>query len=348
MTNRSGRVEIPPDVAGEVLFLADRTCCVCRQRSRPVQLHHIDGDPTNSVVENLAVLCFDCHRETQIQGGFDRKLDAAQVRLYKADWTKRVERQRGTAEARYMPATVGRKRALKYCQIREESEELLFDFEADYVLVESSDEASDAATNLYINALVASSFQDFRESSLNTAKARQGEKEGAKSKASYWNSLVISHKVSLYSAGILSLEFQIWTYGAGAAHGNSFTKVLNLQLHPAKEFRLRDIFRPSTDHLKMLSSYCLDDLRKQRSLRQSDSGAQTARFESDYDRWVVEGTAATEENYRCYSIASNGMKIHFDPYRVGPYAEGKYEVFIPAYVLRDVVEANVATLLDWT
>jgi hypothetical protein len=47
----------------------------------------------------LAVLCFDCHRDTQIRGGFDRKLDAAQVVLYRNDWIVRVSRRREGIEA---------------------------------------------------------------------------------------------------------------------------------------------------------------------------------------------------------------------------------------------------------
>lgn len=87
------RTEIPAEMAAQVLFDSDRTCCVCRKR-KPIQLHHIDDDPANHAHENLAVLCFDCHRETQIRGGFDRKLDAHQIRLYRADWLATVARLR--------------------------------------------------------------------------------------------------------------------------------------------------------------------------------------------------------------------------------------------------------------
>lgn len=44
----------------------------------------------NNARANLAVLCLDCHRETQIQGGFDRKLDAAQITLFRDDWLSLV------------------------------------------------------------------------------------------------------------------------------------------------------------------------------------------------------------------------------------------------------------------
>jgi hypothetical protein len=93
---RKQRVPIPDHIAAKALFEADRTCCVCRMK-KPVQIHHIDDDPSNNAYENLAVLCMDCHRDTQIQGGFDRKLDAGQVKLYRRDWLEQVRRYRADA-----------------------------------------------------------------------------------------------------------------------------------------------------------------------------------------------------------------------------------------------------------
>lgn len=66
------RYPIPPETAARVLFEANRTCGVCRIQSKPIQIHHIDENPANHLIANLAVLCFDCHRETHITGGFDR------------------------------------------------------------------------------------------------------------------------------------------------------------------------------------------------------------------------------------------------------------------------------------
>jgi hypothetical protein len=89
---RKGRTQIPTEIAARVLFLADRVCCVCRSKGKAVQIHHIDEDPVNNDEANLAVLCFDCHRETQIKGGFGRNLDFAQVVLYRDDWNEVVAR----------------------------------------------------------------------------------------------------------------------------------------------------------------------------------------------------------------------------------------------------------------
>lgn len=99
MTRKKKRIPIPTDLAAQVLFLSDRTCCVCRTKGKPVQIHHIDEDPSNNLAANLSTLCFDCHRETQIRGGFDRKLDADQVILYRNDWLRIVGTDRAASEA---------------------------------------------------------------------------------------------------------------------------------------------------------------------------------------------------------------------------------------------------------
>jgi len=88
------RESIPNDIAARSLFISDRTCCVCRMSGKPVQIHHVDEDPSNNLIKNLAILCFDCHRDTQIRGGFDRKLDADQVLLYRDDWHQIVTQRR--------------------------------------------------------------------------------------------------------------------------------------------------------------------------------------------------------------------------------------------------------------
>ena len=84
---KKNRIAIPSDVAAKILFLSDRTCCICRQHGKVIQIHHIDSDPSNNVEGNLAVLCSDCHDLTMIRGGFSRRLDAEQIVLYRNNGT---------------------------------------------------------------------------------------------------------------------------------------------------------------------------------------------------------------------------------------------------------------------
>lgn len=100
------RIQIPSDIAAEVLFRSDNTCCVCRERGKSKQIHHIDENPNNNDPENLAVLCLECHNKTQLKGGFGRSLNVSLVK-YRDDWLTRVNKRRDLADELAIKKQVG-------------------------------------------------------------------------------------------------------------------------------------------------------------------------------------------------------------------------------------------------
>jgi hypothetical protein len=102
------RTPIPNDLAAEVLYESNRTCCVCGERVKAIQIHHIDENPSNNVFKNLAVLCLECHNETQINGGFGRKLNAPSVIKYRDEWLGRVKLRRALADEAAVKREVGK------------------------------------------------------------------------------------------------------------------------------------------------------------------------------------------------------------------------------------------------
>jgi len=102
------RTQILSNLTAEVLFKSDNTCCICRERGRKIQIHHIDENPSNNIFENLAVLCLECHNETQIKGGFGRRLDAPVVIKYRDEWLERVKRRRALADEAAVKREVGK------------------------------------------------------------------------------------------------------------------------------------------------------------------------------------------------------------------------------------------------
>jgi hypothetical protein len=101
------RMPIPTDVAAKTLVAHDRTCCVCQERGKRVQIHHIDENNSNNDEANLAVLCFECHDLTQIKGGFGRSLDAAQITNYRDEWVARVTELKRKADEILLQKQVG-------------------------------------------------------------------------------------------------------------------------------------------------------------------------------------------------------------------------------------------------
>lgn len=101
------RTSIPRDLASEVLFASDNICCVCNERGKTLQIHHIDENPSHNSFENLSVLCLECHDKTQIKGGFGRKLNSDLVIKYRDDWLRRVISRRNAADEMAVNRQVG-------------------------------------------------------------------------------------------------------------------------------------------------------------------------------------------------------------------------------------------------
>jgi hypothetical protein len=95
---KKDRIPIPESTAAEIEYLSDRTCCVCTIRGKPIQIHHIDENPANNLLDNLAVLCLECHNETMLNGGFGRKLKAIEIKKIKSEWIQRVQERRRRAD----------------------------------------------------------------------------------------------------------------------------------------------------------------------------------------------------------------------------------------------------------
>ena len=71
---------------------------MCNEPGKAIQIHHIDEDASNHEQNNLAVLCLQHHEETQLRGGFGKKLREVDVRRYRDDWLKRVAERRAAAD----------------------------------------------------------------------------------------------------------------------------------------------------------------------------------------------------------------------------------------------------------
>src|SRR5260370_29237451 len=89
------------------MFASASTRCVCRERGKAVEVHHVDEVPSNNTFANLAVLCLECHNHTQVSGGFGRKLNAALVMKYRDEWLARVIQRRDAADRAAIDKTVG-------------------------------------------------------------------------------------------------------------------------------------------------------------------------------------------------------------------------------------------------
>ena len=118
------RKNIPQKIEAEVLFLNDRTCCICKDSNKGVQIHHIDGDPGNNIPSNLAVVCTDHHDEIHKRGGITKGISPTLLKKYKLEWESTVRRQH-TQQLDPLKSSTGVEKVLFEFEIRKAAYEIV-------------------------------------------------------------------------------------------------------------------------------------------------------------------------------------------------------------------------------
>jgi Protein of unknown function (DUF3298) len=131
------------------------------------------------------------------------------------------------------------------------------------------------------------------------------------------------YKVTYAEGDLISIAFLVEAYYEGAVHGSYNTIVFNYDLTSGKMLKLADLFKPGANYLKPISDYSIVSLRKEK--------------EGVPDSDWIDGAAPKLENYQSWNITREGLDIEFDPYQVGPYAEGPHEVLIPYSALKNII-----------
>jgi hypothetical protein len=122
-----------------------------------------------------------------------------------------------------------------------------------------------------------------------------------------------SYTIEYYSPQFISLSGEDFSY-TGGAHGNTFYMSSNYWIKDGKALSLglSDLFMPKSDYLKILSDYCIRDLRKQQA------------------GWVLNGELKElkADDLSAFVISPRGVTFAFAPYAAGPYVEGSYFVTV--------------------
>lgn len=80
------RPPIPKNVEYDVIFKNDMTCCICHDKNKRIIIHHIDENPSNNSIGNLAILCQDHHDEVHSKGGLTKNITPQVLLKYKKQW----------------------------------------------------------------------------------------------------------------------------------------------------------------------------------------------------------------------------------------------------------------------
>jgi hypothetical protein len=89
-----GRPPIPEKTINKVLYDSRNTCCICRDKTKAIIIHHIEPWETSHSheEENLVVLCLEHHGESHTKHDFTINLTAKRLKAAKRSWILQVQK----------------------------------------------------------------------------------------------------------------------------------------------------------------------------------------------------------------------------------------------------------------
>jgi len=211
-------------------------------------------------------------------------------------------------------------------QIKENNKKLKYEIDAEYPQLTGSTDPNFEKFNQAARGLVTKQVSGFRKQMTENAGAENPVDSETGS------DLGAGFTIALAQDDLISVQFDIGGYSAGAAHPNSYTDVINFDLRNGKQLKLSDLFKPGAKYLPALSSYCVQDLKKQSKKKGADGMLD--------DDWIQRGAGSDANNFRSWTITKNGLGINFDSYQVGPYAAGPQYVRVPYTALQEIIKPD--------
>jgi len=219
--------------------------------------------------------------------------------------------------------------------IKEKNKKLKYEIDAEFPQLTGSVDPNYEKFNQTVRSLITRKVAEFKKEmappSPSESEATPEAANGAADE-SLGSDITIGYTVALAKDDLISIEFTISSYSAGAAHPNSYTDVMNFDLKNGKQLKLADLFLPGSKYLQTIATYSIEALKKQ-SKEQGDYSAMD-------DDWIKKGAGTDPANYRGWTITKRGLGITFDPYQVAAYAAGPQHVSVPYPTLKDVIKPD--------
>ncbi len=264
------------------------------------------------------------------------KLDQDGMVEIAGDWTKPNGEKKTTFSLRQEPIEFTNGVEIASRQIKENNKKLRYEVNVDYPQLTGSTDPNYEKFNQTVRSLVNRQVSDFKKERLPEATdeaAPEGERPANEpAPESVGSDIVISYAVAWAKDDLISIEFTVSSYSAGAAHPNSYTEVVNFDLRNGKLLKLADLFLPGSKYLQAIAANCIQILTKQAEKEGSDGMLD--------EGWIKRGAAPELTNYDNWTITRKGLGVTFDPYQVAAYAAGPQHVVVPYAALKDIVKSD--------
>lgn len=202
-------------------------------------------------------------------------------------------------------------------EIKEKNKENRSEVLVKYPQIKHSNKRLEKHFNKKVVSMMMNKVKGFKKDVVETEKENQGTR-------SVGYDLTIDFQVEMIGKDFISISFGESTY-LGGAHPNFQSYSLNYNLKNGKTFELKDMFKKNAGYLKTISAFSIMKISEK---------------QGEKTEWIETGAAAKDKNFDSWTISQNGLKFLFDPYQVGPYAAGSFEVMMPYESLPVDIQSN--------
>lgn len=134
------------------------------------------------------------------------------------------------------------------------------------------------------------------------------------------------------TANVYSARTPYFQSMAAAAHPITGLFVVNVDRRTGTPVALADLFAPGAPYLDTLSARARTDLRRQ--MTEKSGGTEIP------EDMLNEGTKPAAASFALFTIATDGLRLHFPPYAVAPYVFGDFTTVVPWEAVRPMLREN--------
>jgi hypothetical protein len=218
-------------------------------------------------------------------------------------------------------------------QIKENNKKLKYEVDAEYPQLTGSVDPNFEKFNQNVRSLINRRVGEFKKEMVPPpASGPTPDVANVPADESIGSDINIGYEVVLAKDDLISIEFTVSSYSAGAAHPNSYAEVVSFDLKNGKALKLAELFQPGSKYLQTISAYCIQALTKQ-----AKGQGDYALMDAD---WIKRGAGPDLKNYNGWTISKKGFEITFDPYQVAAYAAGPQHVMVPYSALKEIIKPD--------
>ncbi|MCP9496232.1 MAG: DUF3298 and DUF4163 domain-containing protein [Pyrinomonadaceae bacterium MAG19_C2-C3] len=218
-------------------------------------------------------------------------------------------------------------------QIEENNDRFAYELKLTYPQIANPKTLQERKFNSHMQEMMKSNAKGFNKFCAKNMKYPNGtERKGD-------FSLSTTYKVLYASKELLSINITQESF-TGYLNSDWSTMPITYDLKRGSELELADLFKPKAKFLDVISSYCLNELKRRNPGCGGIDGTGSWNGVVGNPE-ILEGTLPKAENYSGWNLARSGIQITFGEYQIGPGCLGLITVVVPYDHLREILREAV-------